>query len=253
MSNVIKSNQIKSGRKFDFKDGLQKKEETSPQQSVTEVETTAAEAKEIIAEAESEAQQILQKAKDEAEEIRSQARQEAEEEIESALNDAKERGYQEGFKQGQAEAKDEAITEFKQFLANLEHKTDQFSALVDKELTQTSEEVIQLALAISEKIVKCKFSLDQESIKTLVQEVLKLIDDDKSVKLRVNPDDLEVLADAKEELLATNSIEEVDLITDPNIELGGCIVETDFGGIDATISSQLNQLEEKLRAGMVDE
>ena len=33
---------------------------------------------------------------------------------------------------------------------------------------------------------------------------------------------------------------------DSTVEKGGCIVETDFGEIDATIHSQLHELEEKI-------
>ena len=36
------------------------------------------------------------------------------------------------------------------------------------------------------------------------------------------------------------------MLEDSSVERGGCIVETDFGAIDARISSQLAELEEKI-------
>jgi flagellar assembly protein FliH len=36
------------------------------------------------------------------------------------------------------------------------------------------------------------------------------------------------------------------VLEDSSVEKGGCIVETDFGAIDARISSQLSELETKV-------
>ncbi|MDE6719871.1 MAG: flagellar assembly protein FliH, partial [Treponemataceae bacterium] len=38
----------------------------------------------------------------------------------------------------------------------------------------------------------------------------------------------------------------ITVLEDSSVERGGCIVETDFGAIDARISSQLAELEEKI-------
>ena len=42
------------------------------------------------------------------------------------------------------------------------------------------------------------------------------------------------------------NIKGIVVLEDSSVEKGGCIVETDFGAIDARISSQLNELEEKI-------
>ena len=38
----------------------------------------------------------------------------------------------------------------------------------------------------------------------------------------------------------------INIIEDSTVDKGGCIVETDFGAIDARISSQLAELETKI-------
>jgi len=45
---------------------------------------------------------------------------------------------------------------------------------------------------------------------------------------------------------AVESIKNITVAEDSSVEKGGCIVETDFGAIDARISSQLNELEQKI-------
>ena len=42
------------------------------------------------------------------------------------------------------------------------------------------------------------------------------------------------------------NIKNISVVEDSSVEKGGCIVETDFGAIDARISSQLNELETQI-------
>ncbi|MDE6704594.1 MAG: flagellar assembly protein FliH, partial [Treponemataceae bacterium] len=42
------------------------------------------------------------------------------------------------------------------------------------------------------------------------------------------------------------SVEGVSVYEDSSVDKGGCIVETDFGSIDARIASQLGELESKV-------
>ena len=42
------------------------------------------------------------------------------------------------------------------------------------------------------------------------------------------------------------NIQNISIVEDSSIEKGGCIVETDFGAIDARISSQLSELEAQI-------
>jgi flagellar assembly protein FliH len=46
---------------------------------------------------------------------------------------------------------------------------------------------------------------------------------------------------------AVENVTGVKVVEDSTVGQGGCIVETDFGAIDARISSQLMELEQKIR------
>ena len=46
--------------------------------------------------------------------------------------------------------------------------------------------------------------------------------------------------------MTNNSFEKVKIITDESIKVGGCIIETNFGGVDATVLSQLEEIETEL-------
>jgi len=42
------------------------------------------------------------------------------------------------------------------------------------------------------------------------------------------------------------SVKSINIVEDSSVDLGGCIIETDFGEIDARIASQLMELENKI-------
>ena len=42
------------------------------------------------------------------------------------------------------------------------------------------------------------------------------------------------------------NVKGITVLEDSTVEKGGCVVETDFGSIDARISSQLTELENKI-------
>ena len=67
------------------------------------------------------------------------------------------------------------------------------------------------------------------------------------VTIRVNIADLKMATEHAKEL--TRRMEKVGYVTvmeDSSVDPGGCIIETDFGEIDARISSQLREIEDKI-------
>ncbi|ETZ18367.1 Flagellar assembly protein fliH [Borrelia duttonii CR2A] len=64
----------------------------------------------------------------------------------------------------------------------------------------------------------------------------------------MNLDDIDVVSHQKHEFISKfDFIENLEIVEDVNIGKGGCIIETDFGEIDARISSQLDRIEERFK------
>jgi flagellar assembly protein FliH len=67
------------------------------------------------------------------------------------------------------------------------------------------------------------------------------------VVIRVNLADLELTsAHVSDFLKIVENVKSVTVLEDSSVDRGGCIIETDFGQIDARISSQLNEIEERI-------
>jgi predicted RND superfamily exporter protein len=81
----------------------------------------------------------------------------------------------------------------------------------------------------------------------MIEEKMKALETGENLKLRINPKNLDALSDFEEDLVAGNNyVEEIKLIADDEIEDDGVIIETDFGGLDATINTQLEKIKNEL-------
>ena len=65
--------------------------------------------------------------------------------------------------------------------------------------------------------------------------------------LKVNLEDVKLTSEHTKEFIEhVENVEDISILEDSSVEKGGVIVETDFGSIDARISSQLTELENKI-------
>ena len=109
---------------------------------------------------------------------------------------------------------------------------------------QAEKETVALALAVARKIVGQEIALDRQIVLNVVKGALdKVIDHDK-VKIRINPQDLDTVQTALYEFIPhVEKLENVHFESDAAITTGGCVVETNFGTVDARIENQLDQIE----------
>jgi flagellar assembly protein FliH len=69
-----------------------------------------------------------------------------------------------------------------------------------------------------------------------------------NVTIRVNLDDVQLATDhARDFISKIENVQNVTVMEDSSVDKGGCIIETDFGQIDARISSQLAEIEERIQ------
>lgn len=213
------------------------------------VETVDTEA--MIQEAKLEAEAIVQRALDEANAIREQISQEklnAEEEMQLLKEQAKQEGYQEGFHQGETNAltQYEAIIEEAKSIVELA-KQDYLTTIEKAEPV-----IIDLAMAVCQKIIGNVIDENDEAWNIVVKKVIEEVREHDDVKLYVHPNYYERTLAQKDELLSIlNQSQELYIYPSATQDEHTCIIETPFGRIDATISSQLEevkqQLHEKLR------
>lgn len=168
-------------------------------------------------------------------------------EYESKISSAYERGFKDAERslreQIYSELRkeiDEHLQLFDNLIKNFYHEVDSFNRKVEKM-------IVTLAVEISRKVLRKEIDENDEFILGQVREALRRVLGVSKVRLRINPDDERVIREHKPELLQmADSIRELVIETDPSIERGGCILESELGNVDARISTQFGLIETKL-------
>jgi flagellar assembly protein FliH len=179
--------------------------------------------------------QMLDMARAEAERIITQAEEHAAiiEQVSSdkAVNAAKTQLAAE-----QAGKLDELQTRFAASIAELAAAREAVSAGIEQEL-------VELALKIAKKVVAREVSIDREIALTLVKVSLGKLHNRAVAEIHLNPEDHGYVKSHLDKLDYRGQIE---LIEDKSIGVGGCLVHTETGDIDARIESQFDEISHGL-------
>lgn len=196
------------------------------------------------------AQKIRQEAEDEAKRIVEEAKKTAEE-LEAEIQSKVDKVEKEAFGKGHADGREEGFQEGRQEVERLVDTLQKIiSAAIDKrnEIIQGSEtQVINLVLLISKKVIKVISENQRNVVINNVVQALRKLKSRGDVVIRVNLDDVELTSDHINDFMKmVENVKSVTVLEDSSVDRGGCIIETDFGQIDARISSQLHEIEEKI-------
>ena len=158
--------------------------------------------------------------------------------------------YAEGFAQGERDATHLAEERIAPLMATLQSVLAELTTMRQKRLSQIENEVIDLALHIGRKIVGQALQTNRDAVAGIVREALKHTEDLEKICIRLNPEDLRHLRQTPgfENVKAS---ERVQLEGDNAIDSGGCLVQTEYGEIDARIEEQFRTIEEAFRAEMM--
>jgi len=186
-----------------------------------------------------EAEKIVNEAKDKAVEIENEVRQSLEGERKKAREEGREEGRQEGYNEGKTEV-ERLVQRTQVMLERAQNKRGEI-------LSETEQEIIDLVLLISRKVIKIISENQRDVIISNVVQSLRKIKGKGSVIIRVNMADLQLATEHKDEFIKlVEGANSIQIVEDSTVDSGGCIIETDFGEIDARISSQLAELESKI-------
>ena len=193
----------------------------------------------ILAKAQEDVKKILADAEIKAAELEAQNKRTIDDERQEVFLQAKEAGRNDGYAEGRIEV-DRLIERTHTVLERAQDKRGEI-------LAETEQEIIDLVLLVARKIVKVISENQREVIVSNVTEALKKVKDKGNIIIRVNLSDVKLTTQhTKDFIKKLEGVKSIQVMEDGSVDSGGCIIETDFGEIDARISSQLAELEAKI-------
>lgn len=193
----------------------------------------------IKADAEAEAQEIINKAQEEAARILAEAQSERDRQHQEAYNEGFEKGHQDGYEKGNAEV-ERLVDRMHRIIEAVMQRREEI-------LQDTESQIVELVILMARKVIKILSENQKNVVMANVLAALKKVKTRGNVTLRVNLEDIKLTTENVSEFIKhVENVENITVLEDSAVERGGCIVETDFGAIDARISSQLTELETKI-------
>jgi flagellar assembly protein FliH len=102
-------------------------------------------------------------------------------------------------------------------------------------------------VAIAERVVRREVAHAPEIALDLIRESLELAAGAGRIVLRLSPRDFETLGEQARSIAATmGRMLPTEVVADPAVSPGGCLLVTDLGEIDQRLESQLARIEEEL-------
>lgn len=198
---------------------------------------------------------------------------EAQAERDRLIAGADDRGYQEGLtrglaegevkglEQGRASALENSRPQFEALQKSWSEALEKFLAARDQMLHEAEQDVLQLAVAIAEKVTKRAVELDPSVVVEQIRAVLAMIVRPTGLVVAVHPEDRALAEQAMPELLRRfPAVNHAQITGDPSLDRGSCVARTAGGAdaadaasspavageIDASIRTQLDRIVETL-------
>ena len=214
--------------------------EEAEEEAFKVLQKKSVEARKMKEDARDEVKKLLEEAEKEAGEKENEVKQQVDSLIQEARTKAFNEGREDGFKTGEEEVK--RLIDRLHVIIN---------SAIDKKkriIENTEEQLIDLILLISRKVIKVISETEKNVVVENVKEALKKLGKETEITIRVNTKDLGLTTKNKREFISlVETLEHVKVEEDDRIGPGGCIIETAFGDVDARIQTQLQVVEEKIR------
>ncbi len=174
----------------------------------------------------------LNKAKTQANQIR-----------ETAEKEAHDKGHSEGFHKGEQDAKEE----FQPCLESAEKIIQELSEFRKMMYSKVEREMIEMVISLVKKVIHFELSTRDDSIQEMIRLAVQSVLDKESMTIKINPADKEHAENFRPELQHLfGEIKNISFEVNTGIERGGCIIETNFGTVDARMDKLGEQIDKIL-------
>ena len=165
----------------------------------------------------------------------SESKQEAEDRARAA--------YNQGLAAGEAAARDRLQQKMDPVLNGLNSIVAELSALRKRVRAEAEDDAVKLAVAIARRVIYRELSTDPEAILGLVKAAFSKLNARETHRLRVSPADAAVIQEHRAKLQIPPGLE---IAPDGSLTPGSAIFETSRGDLDASVETQLSEIDRGL-------
>ncbi|MBM2815140.1 MAG: Flagellar assembly protein FliH/Type secretion system HrpE [Ignavibacteria bacterium] len=155
--------------------------------------------------------------------------------------------YEKGFKEGKETTNvmlEKEINRQQEWIRNIDNIVVELKGHLSDAMKNIAEQVPLLSIMAARHILEREISDKADLVIEQVRKAIFQLDNEDIFKIRLNPQDIDILTAIKSNLLTDKSrMENVVLAADDSVERGSCMLETSVGFLDATIGAQLENIK----------
>ena len=148
-----------------------------------------------------------------------------------------------GIRDGEAAGRSRAAAEIQPVLERLAKSIDEMGQLRTRFRREAEADMVRLSLAIARRVLRRELAIDPDAMHGLVLGALEKLQSQEICRVRVHPSHAAQVTGYLRKTIPASSIE---VIPDAAREPGAVVFETDKGNLDASVDSQLQEIERGL-------
>ncbi len=117
-------------------------------------------------------------------------------------------------------------------------------------LTQAERDIVDITQRAVGALLQAELTLSPEHIRSVVHQLVQEVRAARQITVQVHPSDRALLPSAHE--LATHAEAQgaIEIVDNPSLAPGDCVITSELGDIDARLSTKLEQLQQLLTQQM---
>lgn len=153
-------------------------------------------------------------------------------------------GYEEGYAAGYAEGRKDGDSAAQREARELQNMVSACAHALGRLDHEVADTLTELSLSIAKNVVRSTLDTRPEIILELVQEMLRQMKDvPTQLTLHMHPDDAALV---QKQLPPKTGDDCIAFIVDPAMDRGGCVATSEFGEIDARLSTRWQRARQAL-------
>jgi flagellar assembly protein FliH len=177
----------------------------------------------------------------------SDAMQELKEQTAKIQEEARNQGYQEGHDEGYQAGAQAVRERFTSSMDALQSLAEELSEVRGKTYPLLEREMVEMVTTLARKIIHRELKDKEDGIREIVRMAIESVLDRESLVVKIHPDDYHELEDYGQELIQLfHEIKNVEFESHASVPRGNCVVESNFGTVEAGLDHLDEHIEKVL-------
>jgi flagellar assembly protein FliH len=151
--------------------------------------------------------------------------------------------YERGRREGEGAAREKAAAEVAAARESWLLAVEKLAVYRPEMRREAERDVVQLALAVARRVLHRELTADPEALLGIVKAALESLEGHELQRARVHPSNVALL---QQHLGCAGMAEKVTIVADPGLDAGGLVLETLQGNFDASVQTQLQEIDRGL-------